>query len=161
MEVVIAIGVVAFVVPLILAATGSAGSSRRNAEADTRSAWIARQVQREILAKWATPPHESIIQTGLSFPSFGSDGSPEVLLFDGDGKFISKGGSQDISDSSKIPKAVYIVTFYAEEYNPPNLSSTANSLSKIHIHVLHPAKSLPASRGIYRYDLISSPQGTL
>ncbi len=53
MEVVIAIGVVAFVVPLILAATGSAGSSRRDAEADTRSAWIAKEVQRQMILKWS------------------------------------------------------------------------------------------------------------
>ena len=73
MEVVIAIGVVAFVIPLILAATGSAGNSRRNAEADTRSVWLAREVQQQVLSKWADPVRESAITNALTFPTFSSE----------------------------------------------------------------------------------------
>jgi hypothetical protein len=40
MEAVIAIGIVAVAVPLILAATSAASKSRINSEADTRAAWI-------------------------------------------------------------------------------------------------------------------------
>ncbi len=161
MEVVIAIGVVAFVVPLILATTGSAGRSRLNAEADTRSTWIARQVQREIIAKWATPVQDSVIQTGIAFPSFASKGSPEILAYDSDGNFISKATSQDLDGPSKIPKAVYLVSFYAEAYNPPNSSGTVNNLSLVHISVHHPAKALKTNRSVHRYNLISPSQGTL
>ncbi len=60
MEVVIAIGVVAFVIPLILAATGSAGNSRRNAEADTHSAWIARDVQQNMIVAWGDHPKHRV-----------------------------------------------------------------------------------------------------
>ena len=161
MEIVIAIGVVAFVVPLIFTTTGSAAKSRLNAEADTRSLWIARQVQREIIAKWATPAQDSVIQTSIAFPSFASKGAPEILAYDSDGSFISIATSQDLVGSCKIPKAVYLVSFHAEAYTPPNASGAANNLSQIHISVHHPAKALRANRSIYSYNLISPSQGTL
>ncbi|MBC7980728.1 MAG: hypothetical protein H7Y36_09225 [Armatimonadetes bacterium] len=161
MEVVIAIGVVAFVVPLILAATTSAGNSRRNAEADTRSAWITRQVQQEILAKWATPEHPSVITTPISFPAFSSKASPTVLAYDRDGEFVAAAPDSDLTARSTIAGAVYLVSVYGEEYFPPNLIGAATRLSRLHIHVHHPANVAPSRRSIYRYNLISSRQGIL
>jgi len=161
MEVVIAIGVVAFVVPIILAATGSAGSSRRNAEADTRSAWIARQVQQELIVSWGEFPAESVFKENKNFPSFASKASPDVLLYDSGGEFVSKGSSTDLTKASQVPDASYVVAIYAEEYNPPNLTATANPLCILRIQVIHPAKSSKGSRSTYRYNLITSKQGTL
>lgn len=161
MEVVIAIGVVAFVVPLILAATGSAGSSRRNAEADTRSAWIARQIQQELIVSWGDNPTESIFGENKNFPSFGSENSPDVMLFDSDGEFVAPGNQGDLDRASQTADAVYVVSFYAEQYNPPNLLATANPLAMLRIKVIHPAKASPGSRSSYRYNLISSKQGPL
>lgn len=159
MEVVIAIGVVAFAIPLILAATGSSNSSRRNAEADTRSAWLVREVQRQILAKWATPPRESDIAATLAFPAFSTSAAPLVLAYDADGKFLAEGTAADLTAASKIPKAVYLIAVHGETHTPPG--SSAGSLSLLHIRVLHPAKAAPASRSIFRYDLISTRHGNL
>jgi type II secretory pathway pseudopilin PulG len=160
MEVVIALGVVAFAIPLILAATGSAADTRRSAEADTRSAWLARQVQQEILAAWAEPQLPSVIDPAPAFPDFADEASPEILAYDSDGNFLAKGTADDLSAPSRIPKAVYLVTAYGEAYTPPG-SAAANSLSLIRIRVLHPAKATPGKRSTYRYNLINPRQGTL
>ncbi len=165
MEVVIAIAVVAFVVPLILAATGSAGSSRRSAEADTRSAWIARQVQQELIVSWGEHPEKSVFGTSLPFPKFPDvaepEKTPEILLFDSDGEFIAKGSGADLESASQVKDATYIVAAYSEEYNPPNLPAIANSLCILHIRIIHPAKANPGNRSTFRYNLITTKQGTL
>jgi type II secretory pathway pseudopilin PulG len=160
-EVVIALGVVAFVIPIILAATGSAGSSRLSAEADTRSAWLAREVQRDIISAWATPARESLIGAPLDFPEFADESSPEILAYDSDGNFLAMGTAADLSAPSKIPKAAYLVAVHGEVHRPPNLAAGADSLSLLTIRVLHPAKVSPAKRSDLRYLLISPRQGIL
>jgi len=157
MEVVIAIGVIAFVIPLFLALSKSAGESRLNAEADTRAAWIAREVQREILAAWADPPQTSLFGASLNFPDFGNDSAPEILAFDFEGSFLTKGGLQDLSGRSAIPRASYLVAVHAEEY--PTSASPSDHLSLIHIRVLHPAQATAEGRRAYHYKLISTRNG--
>lgn len=161
MEVVIAIGVIAFVVPLILAATGSAGDSRRNAGADTRSVWLAREVQRQVLSKWAEPARDSVITGSLTFPAFSSQAAPLVLAFDAEGEFIAEGSAQDLSAPSKIQKAAYLVAVHGESFTPPGGAGATGLFSLLQIRVLNPAKASPASRATYRYNLITTRQGTL
>ena len=170
MEVVIAIAVVAFVVPLILAATGSAGSSRRNAEADTRSAWIAREVQRQIILKWSdntAVEDQSDIDTAFPFPGTGLGVSSKTLIFDKEGEFLSEGSSSDVDSPSQIPDAAYVVTVKAERYTPPGANPSANpsagqdALVLVGMNIIHPAKASKASRSTFRYNLITTKQGTL
>lgn len=161
MEVVIAIGVVAFVIPLILAATGSAGNSRRNAEADTRSAWLARNIQQELILSWGENPSQSIFETSQDFPDLATAEAPEILLYDADGEFLQKGSSQDFDKPSKVAGATYVVALSADEYRPPGLATTANPLALVRLRVLHPAKSAPGKRSTYRYGFITSRHGTL
>ncbi len=160
MEVVIAIGVVAFVVPLILAATGSAGNSRRSAEADTRSAWIAREVRQELNLSWGDHPSESIFGKPMDFPNLASRDEPDILLFDSDGEFLEDGGDADFTAPSQVKNAAYVVAIHAEEHTPPNLTTTGNPLSLLRIRILHPAKATPGNRSTYRYNLITTRQGT-
>jgi type II secretory pathway pseudopilin PulG len=160
-EVVIALGVVAFVVPLILAATGSANSSRLSAEADTRSAWLAREVQREIVSAWTVPAPQTSFGASLTFPVFATATVPEILAFDSDGKFLAKGKTEDLSAPSKIPNATYLVAVHGEAHVPPNLASGTNTLSLLTIRVLHPAKAAAAKRSDLRYQIISPRQGSL
>ena len=167
MEVVIAIGVVAFVVPLILAATGSAGSSRRDAEADTRSAWIAKEVQRQMILKWSedqTVEDQSDIETAFPFPGSGLGVSSKTLIFDSEGGFLSEGSSTDLDRTSRtIPDAAYVVAVEASKYTPPGAfaSSGIDTLALVSIRISHPAKSPEASRSTFRYNLITSRHGTL
>lgn len=159
MEVVIAIGVVAFVIPLILAATGSAGDSRRSAEADTRSVWLARQVQQEVLSKWAEPPRSSVIESAIAFPAFASADSPEVLAYDTGGVFLAKGSAADLTAPSKVPNAAYLVAVHAEAYEPVGVPAVPGKLAMLHIRVIHPAKAAPGGRSTYRYNLVTPRQG--
>jgi len=158
-EVVIALGVVAFAIPIILAATGSASSSRLSAEADTRSAWLAREVQREIISAWAD--RESVIAAPLDFPEFADEASPEILAYDSDGNFLAMGTAADLNAPSMIPKAAYLVAVHGVAHRPPNLAAGADSLSLLTIRVLHPAKVSPAKRSDLRYLLISPRKGIL
>lgn len=161
MEVVIAIGLVAFVLPLIFAATGLAGSARLNAEADTRSAWIANQVKQELFVTWGEHPSESVFAEKLDFPHLASSEAPEILIYDSKGKFLVRGNIEELTAASQIVDASYIVTIYAEEYKPPNLATNTCSLCMLHIRIIHPAKARPSSRSTYRYNLITSKHGTL
>ena len=163
MEVVIAIGVVAFVVPIILAATASSAKSRMNAEADTRSAWLAKEVHRQILSKLADPVRESVITTDIGFPVFGSESDPIVLAYDNDGSFLEEGGISDIDSPSLIPKAAYLVAIHGEAHSPPNLSAASSPipLSLVHIRILHTAKSAPGKRSVLRYRLLTYRQSPL
>lgn len=160
-EVVIAIGVVAFVIPIILMATGSANGSRLGAEADTRSAWLAREVQREIISAWAEPALTSVMGAALTFPVFASEAAPEILAYDSEGTFLAKGTAQDLTAPSKIPRAAYLVAVHGVAHRPPNLAAGSNSLSLLTIRILHPAKAAPTKRSDLRYLLISPRQGTL
>ncbi len=58
MEVVNAIGIVGFILSIILMATAFTTSSRLSAEANMRSAWLAKDVRRELLSKWVMPERE-------------------------------------------------------------------------------------------------------
>jgi type II secretory pathway pseudopilin PulG len=161
MEVVIALGVMAFVIPIVLTATGSANISRLSAEADTRSAWLAREVQREVISSWADPVLESVIGAPLDFPEFADASSPEILAYDTDGNFLAMGTPDDLNAASKIPKASYLVAVHGEAHRPPNLEAGPDTLSLLTIRVLHPAKAPAAKRSDLRYQIISPRQGTL
>ena len=163
MEVVIALGVVAFVIPLILAATGSSNISRLSAEADTRSAWLAREVQREIISAWTVPAPTpaSAFGAALAFPAFATATAPEILAYDSEGNFLAKGTAADLTSPSKIPNATYLVAVHGEAHRPPNLAAGPDTLSLITIRVLHPAKAAAAKRSDLRYQIISPRQSTL
>jgi len=160
MEVVIAIGVLAFVVPMFLVMSNNAGEARMNAEADTRSAWLAREVQRELLAAWAEPARDSVFGKAIPFPAFADEAAAEVLAYDFEGNFLAKGSPADLNDRSGIPNASYVVAVYGEAYQPPNAMAAVNKLSLIRIRVLHPAKAPPGNRRGYQYQFISTRQGT-
>jgi type II secretory pathway pseudopilin PulG len=166
MEVVIAISVMAFAVPLIFTATTSASSSRLAAEADTRSVWLTREVQREIILKWSEDSNiedQSIITSTFPFPGSGLGVSSKTLIFDNAGEFISEGGPSDRENSSVIPGAAYVVFVEAEIYTPPGAvpSSGEDTLARVTIDVSSPAKTIPGKRSQYRYIFITTRQGLL
>lgn len=160
MEVVVALGVIAFTVPIILSATGAATSSKSSAEADTRSAWLAKEAQRQIIASW-DDGENSAISTDLDFPDFGSKAAPNILLYDIEGEFIAEGDSSDLTASSATDGAAYIVTFYGESHTPPNLTGSSDTLSYLHVKILHPAKAVPDLRKVYSYNILSPKGGVL
>lgn len=156
METVIAIGVIAFAVPLVLSATAAGLSDRRNAESETRAAWLAAEVARQVAARWATPPAPSYLPASLEtdFPVIASESAPWVLLYDQAGAFAEVGGPQDLENGIKTGKASFIVTVWAAAQMPANLKQPADKLSRLTIQVQQPARATLAKRRVYPFSVI-------
>lgn len=164
MEVVIAIGVMAFSVPLIFTAISSAGASRLAAEGDTRSVWLAREIQRQMILKWSEDSNvsnQSLIASPFPFPQAGAGESTRTLIFDNEGEFVSEGSTSDQEAPSTIPGAVYVVTISAETYTPPGTTSGQDILARVSIDIANPARTAPGKRSQYRYVFITTRQGLL
>lgn len=160
METVIAIGVIAFTVPLILAGTSASLDDRRNAEADTRAAWLVKDVQKQIAATWATPARQTYLPTSLnlSFPTFGSSSNPIVLIYDSTAGFISAGSSTDVKSGTKTSGAHFLVTAYSKLQNPANLTTSSAELSRIYLQIHYPAKAPLAKRQVLQFSVVTQKQ---
>ncbi len=165
MEVVIAIGIVGFVVPIILTATASTTSSRLSAEADTRSAWLAEEVQQNLIAHWNSRELISPTPSGVTIPStpFGPISSPVVFTYDANGNLLAVDNSTDPEQASTVQNAVYQVAVTAEA--PPTQvipqPPAPTNLIFLRIRVLHPAKSTSGNRSDLRYNVLTTREGTL
>jgi type II secretory pathway pseudopilin PulG len=156
METVIAIGVIAFAVPLVLAATAAGLSDRRNAESETRAAWLAGEVTRQIAARWATPPRPTYLPESLdtTFPVIATEALPWILLYDGGGNFLKAGDPQDLKSGTKTTNAIYLVTVHAVAHTPANLTKPNDELSRLVIQVQQPARASAANRQTYPFSTI-------
>jgi type II secretory pathway pseudopilin PulG len=157
MEAVIAIGIVAMTVPLLVVAMGASVKSRRNAEFDTRAAWIAGQVVDEVRNAWRGG--ESIFAEQVpAYPVFPGGGDKLYLLYDTEGKFAK------ISDEATCSAAVttkgvgYVVTLEGLEHRPAGLT-LATPMSKLRVVVEAPAQALPAQRAKHMFLTIRTQEG--
>lgn len=148
-EVVIAIGIIAFSVPLIVAASGGAHHSRQAAEADTRSAWLVRDVQRKIMSGWAEAETSSDMKNAFPFPSAYSQEVVMELSYKQDGTLPNE----------ETDQAIYIVKVEAEPYLPRLNQSNASSLARVSIQIQYPAKATPNKRKKLTYQFISTRDG--
>jgi type II secretory pathway pseudopilin PulG len=158
MEAVIAIGIVAVAVPLILAATSAASKSRINSEADTRAAWIAKETQRQLIDAWRGLP-DTYFATKPAFPAFSSETEPLVLLFNQSAGLIGPGNAEVYASGSSDPEAFYMVAMRGEAAIPSTADLADNSLSKVFISVEHSAKS-PRSKRTSNPFLVLIPRQT-
>jgi type II secretory pathway pseudopilin PulG len=140
MEAVIALGVIAFAVPLIVAASSQSSKSRVSAEADTRSAWLAQDLQRQLIDSW-NDRVTIAFPTKPLFPDFGTATSPIVLLYDNDGTFIQTGTPQEFTNGSTNQRASYLISVYGTGATPNNLTTAEKNLSKVTISIENPAKA--------------------
>lgn len=156
METVIAIGVIAFAVPLVLAATAAGLSDRRNAESETRAAWIAQDVSRQVAGRWQTPPRPSYLPDSLTieFPVVATESSPLILLYDNQGEFIELGQPQDLKTGSKKVGAVYLATVHGVPHTPGNLQTPTRELSRLSVKVQQPARAPVEKRQSYPFTVI-------
>lgn len=148
-ETVIAIGVIAFAIPLILAATGSAHQSRRAAEADTRSAWLARDIQRKITGDWSVRTTDGSLQDKFPFP--------ETRAVEKEWSFNQQGG---VTEAGSVTE-VYRVYIKAEPFVPEMEAPTASGLVRVSISIRYPAKAVPEKRRHVDYQFLSARGMTL
>lgn len=153
LEACVTLGVIALTVPLILAATSLSARTRMNAEADTRSAWLARTVQEELTDAWRNQP-TTLFPSKPAFPNFASAAEPELLLFDQDGNFLTRGSVNDHANGSSHNKAVYLLSLHTTEHKPANILSNQNDLTRVEITVTHPARAPLAKRTTFSYIVL-------
>lgn len=158
MEVVVALAVMAIALPLILSASVVAMRTRGHAEADTRSAWLARQIQRELWQAWsgqASPifPRKPTVSVSAQ------EETAEILLFDREGNYLKRGELWDLREGTSENSAAYLVRLHA--MLPPSSNSSAfdsNKLVLIELWVEHSARAPQHKRSAQSYRfLISNP----
>lgn len=150
-EVVIAIAIIAFTIPLILAASGGAQHTRQAAEADTRSAWLVRDVQRRITNEWSEATQNSDHENAFPFPT---PATPEVTIdmcYMKDGRYIPE----------DIDQAVYLVTVKAEQYTQSADYPMAAALARITIEIQYPANASSNNLKKLTYQYLSARVGML
>jgi type II secretory pathway pseudopilin PulG len=164
METVIAIGVIGFAIPMILAGTTASLNDRSNAEADTRAAWIAKDLEQQINALWATSRQFSYLPTSLvlNFPVNGTDVSPLVFIYTNQGRFLRTGTSAELRTGVTDRDAQYLVTLYSTAHHPANLipgTTSANSpLARVFINVDYPAKARLGRRQSILFSSLKTKQ---
>ncbi len=160
METVIAIGIIGFSVPLILAASTASMNDRRNAEADTRAAWLAQDLQHQIAAVWASPRRDTYLpqSVSLTFPEFAAENSPTIFIYDNEAQFVGMGSASDLQSGSKQNAAQYLVSAYSKLHTPANLTSSTSELARIYIQVEYPAKAPLAKRQKLQFSVVRPEQ---
>lgn len=154
MEAVVALGVIAVAVPLILSASAVTTRTRSNAEADTRSAWLAREVQRELTQAWRGLP-TAMFPELPTFPVLATEEAPEILLFDQDGGYLGRGKDGDLQSGVPVGAAQYMVLLHALAMSPTNMTATSpDALSQVHVRVAHSARAPRAKRILYHYTIL-------
>lgn len=156
MEVVVALGVVAFAVPLILTTMASSSRARAQSENDTRSAWLARDVQSELLASWSK--QQSVISPAPAFPEFANAVTPLVLLYDKQGQFLAQGNSNDFTRGHATGEAFFLVALYGESSLASPLKEGSRDLCRLHVSIESPAAARKEKRSRYEYQsLLPTP----
>lgn len=146
-EIVIAIGIIAFTIPLILAATGNAYQTRQAAEADTRSTWLVRDVQRAIINDWENSGSNTAIEDAFPFPT--SSPSTMELRFNQHGTWLPR----------ESDNAVYLALVKAEAYMSNTDHSQGTPLARVSIRIQYPAKASPKYRKQLTYQFLSTRHG--
>jgi hypothetical protein len=148
-EVVIAVSVIAFSVPLILAATGGAHQSRQDAEVDTRSAWIVGDVKRRIINEWASAIQRTDEKESLIFPSIETPRSTMEIYYDQQGSLIEQDDE----------KAVYMVSVEASPYTQSSHDSGISNMARVIIKIQYPAKASSNNQKKLTYQFVSTQYG--
>lgn len=153
MEAVVAIGVVAVAVPLILGATSVSSKTRIAAEAETRASWMAQEGFRQLTAAWQNLKSPAF-PTKPSFPTFGSVTAPVILLYNAEGSLLGQGTASDYEQGSRNPQAVYLVSVYGIGQKANNLQTGEENLSRVTISVENSARAPKAKRSSSSFTLL-------
>lgn len=140
-EVVLAIAIIGFAIPLITAGMTSAQHTRQAAEADTRSAWLVRDAQRRMIRLWAETADSKSGETSFTFPSANSEGSSLELFYDRSGTLLSE-----------IAPAIYRVTVDAKPHE--HLGNSV--LAWITVEIQYPANAPTGKRNAHIYQFLST-----
>jgi hypothetical protein len=135
MEVVISVGVLAVVVPVVLAMIIAGGESSRIAGDETRAALIARSVVEEIRA--ARDGGGLVLKDPLAWPKFPAGAERLVLAVDADGKIVTELGAEEYESGERDGELRYLVSAKGEWHRPDGLPDS-EVLSRVEVSVETP-----------------------
>ena len=156
MEVVISVGVLAVVVPVVLAMIIAGGESSRIAGDETRAALIARSVVQEIRA--AREGRGLVLEDKLDWPKFPAGAERLVLAVDGDGEIVTELGAEEYQSGERDQELRYLVSAKGELHRPDGLPES-EVLSRVEVSVETPPAARAEDRRkfvfvqlLHRYD---------
>lgn len=153
METVIAIAIIAVTVPLIFAALGASGESRRSADDETRAAWLAKRVDDDVARGWAD--EGLFFERKLAYPQFGQADDERIFGFDREGDFRRVVTAAEWREGVKERGLVTVVKVSGTAYLPSELPG--EELSKVEVVVAGPAVSPDEQRKKLSYYTLKSP----
>ena len=113
MEIVISVGLLALVIPLVIALTAASGQASRSASDDTKAAFVARSVLQEIAE--ARSGSGQLIEGELDWPEFPVEGDRYVFAVDIDGVLVGQLSTREYESGSRDSKVAYLVSARGEE----------------------------------------------
>lgn len=153
MEIMVAIAIIAFTVPLIFAALGASSESRRSSDNETRAAWLAERVDDDVARGWAG---EGLFFSGeLSYPDFGQAGDERIFGFDRAGDFRRAVTAAEWRDGVQEKGLIYVVKVRGEKFSSPDLPG--EFLSKVEVVAAAPAVAPDSERKKLFYHTLKSP----
>ena len=136
MESVISVGLLALVIPLVVALVAASGTASRSATDDTKAAFMARSVMEEIVA--AREGGGDLIEEELEWPEFPGPGGRYVITADDEGNLLSllEAGAYETGVDER--GVAYLISVRGEQQDFP-VHPELQSLSKVEIMVEFPA----------------------
>lgn len=157
METVVALGIVALTVPVLVGAMATAVESRRRAEDDTRAAWMTQRVLGELRQAWSGG--KSVFgDKAPAYPAFpGADGVI-LMAFDQNGEFVRLASKSEYDKGIRERGVGYLLTVEGSAHRPAGLT-LKEPLSKVRIVVEAPAQGMPAKRTKLAFTTLREKEG--
>lgn len=148
MEVVISVGVIAVMVPIVLAFTVTGGKSSKVASDETRSSLLARTAAREVDS--AMEGASEVIEGTLSWPEFPAGGGRIVLSASRDGEILEQLEARDYLNGVSGREVGFLISIKGAEHFLDNVTDSSG-ISRVEISVETPAAAGEVDRRKFVY----------
>ncbi len=148
MEVVIAVGVLAVAIPVIMAMMVAGTRSSRVATDETQAALIARSVMQEIRS--ARDGKGGLVEGTLPWPEFPTGGERLVFSVDAGGRLVEQLGDGDYTTGLRDREVQYLVSAAGTLHRLPG-SPDLEVLSKVVVSIETPPGAKPEDRRKFEF----------
>lgn len=148
METVVSVGVIAVMVPIVMAFTVAGGESSRTAANETRSSLLARTVAHEI--RLARDGAGQVLDGPLTWPDFPGGGERLVLSADRDGRLLQQLAAETYAQGLRDREVDFLVSVRGEARPVDGVTGDA-VLSQVEISVEFPPAAAAENRRKFTY----------